>query len=117
MPWADAQLLLEHWEETPAVHETNAILAEALTSWARKRRPMTAQEHRNSLEQRWRSGQAMSPKQMVEAMGGAGMTIGKDGIARHAGGRAFPSDPLERPPGWRPHPGMPKRPAQKNPTA
>jgi hypothetical protein len=46
------------------------MLAQVYTTWRPDAAPMSADEHRASLEARWGAG-VMNVKQMYEAMGGA----------------------------------------------
>jgi hypothetical protein len=63
--------LCRYWGSYPPEHESLAMLLSAYTSWEpANARPMTQEEHRKSLEQRWKAG-SMNVKQMFEAMGGA----------------------------------------------
>jgi hypothetical protein len=108
MEFRHAREILEYWDECPPEHEMLALLARVYTTWEPKlKHPKTEEEvereHRASLERRWKSGQAMSAAQMVQAFGGAGkLSIGKDGVFRTADGRPVP--------GARPFPGMSESP-------
>lgn len=86
-------LVLEYWREHPPEAEMMSFFARAYTNWEpASRREMTEeqveQEHRKSLEVRWKSGQAVSPAQMVA--GGLGGKMLPDGIWRDAEGRPIP---------------------------
>lgn len=80
---------LAYWRRHPPVHELLSMLAQAFTTWRPEGKPMTTEEHRASLEARWKAG-AMNVKQMFEAMGGS--LVGIKG-------------PLKNPPGIGPFPG------------
>lgn len=72
--------LFTYWASCPPEHETLALLARVYTTWEpANARPQTPEEHRASLEARWRSGAAMNVKQMFEAMGGAISVDGSTG--------------------------------------
>jgi len=75
MRFRDARRILDYWRDAPPESEMLAFLAQCYTTWEpASRREMTEQEviaeHRASLERRWKSGQALNPKQLLEAMGG-----------------------------------------------
>lgn len=75
MTFRDARLILDLWRDAPPEAEMLSLLAACYTSWEPySRASMTEQEviaeHRLSLERRWKSGQALNPKQLYEAMGG-----------------------------------------------
>lgn len=74
------------------------MLARVYTTWRPDEGPMTPEQHRASLEARWRGG-AMNVKQMFEAMGGA--------LALTARGTGVPLPPSAKPPGIGPFPGRP----------
>lgn len=87
----------------PPEGEMMAFFARAYTSWEPPSRMNLTEEevereHRASLERRWNSGQAMSPKQILEAFGGGRVGIDSDGIFRDAQGNPIP--------GSHPFPGM-----------
>lgn len=102
MPLPDVLALCEYWSENPPEHELGALFARVFTTWKPGgNRPMTPEEHRASLEERWNSGQALSPKQMFEAWGGS---------LRYAGPAApQPADPADLP-GIGRFPGAPPKP-------
>lgn len=71
MPLPDALKLMGYWRSHPPVHELLAMLARAYTTWEpADAAPMTEEQHRASLEARWRSGQAISPQQLFEMWSG-----------------------------------------------
>jgi hypothetical protein len=75
MTLPEALDLFDYWDECPPENEMLAMLARVYTTWQPKSaKTKTAEqiqdEHRKSLEARWKGG-AMNPKQMFEAMGGA----------------------------------------------
>jgi hypothetical protein len=83
--------LFDYWEQAPPENEMLAMLATVYTTWKPgSSKPLTPEQHLASLEERWRSGAAMSPKQMFEAMGGKGGAIGADGVMRPFGGAEIP---------------------------
>jgi len=88
MTFRQVRGFLDYWEQSPPENETLATLAQAFTTWRPGgNRPMTHEEHMASLEWRWKTGQAMSPKQMVESFGAGGrVSIGYDGVFRDANG-------------------------------
>ena len=106
MTFLDARILFDHWLEVPPENEMLARLAQAYTTWRPQRadrRKLTEEEIQEenfrSVQERWRTGQSMSPKQMIEAFGGAGaVNVGKDGVFRSATGQAIP--------GVKPFPGV-----------
>lgn len=99
MPFRHAREILTYWQSFPPENEMLVVLAQVYTTWRPQNvQPMTEEEHRQSLERRWGSGQAMSPKQMLEAFGGGNVSIGRDGVFRGADGRQLP--------GSHPFPGM-----------
>jgi len=103
MTFLDARALFEYWLESPPEHELVAVLARVYTTWRPQRAVSLTEEEAQaenlrSVEERWRTGQAMSPKQMVEAFGGGKVAIGFDGVYRNANGMPIP--------GVRPFPGM-----------
>ncbi len=69
MTLPDALEILDYWCESPPEHEMLAMFARVYTTWRGTDKPMTPEEHRASLEARWKAGM-MSPKQMLEAFGG-----------------------------------------------
>jgi hypothetical protein len=94
MTFPEAVELLEYWQECPPEHEFLALFARVYTSWEPKSvASMTEEEvqaaNLRQIEKRWASGQALSPKQMMDAFGGARVGIGSDGVFRGADGRAL----------------------------
>jgi hypothetical protein len=62
--------LCEYWADRPPEHESLAMLLDAQTDWEPKsRQVLSVEDHRASLERRWKAG-AMNIKQMWEATGG-----------------------------------------------
>lgn len=71
MTLSQARQIFKYWESSPPEHELIALLVRAYTNWEpANAREMTAEEHRASLEARWKGG-AMNPQQMLEATGGS----------------------------------------------
>lgn len=71
MRFRDARRLFEYWQDSPLENEMLAMFAKIYTTWKPQTGRVSAEEdHRKSLEDRWKAG-AMNPKQMFEAMGGA----------------------------------------------
>jgi hypothetical protein len=72
--------LSKYWADHPPEHEILGMLAQAFTSWEPKSSLiMTVEEHRESLEARWKSGVAMNVKQLFEATGGLLSLDGRQG--------------------------------------
>ncbi len=70
MTLPEALELIDYWREFPPEHEMLSLFARVYTTWRPNAdKPMTAEEHRASLEARWKSGM-LNPKQMFEALGG-----------------------------------------------
>lgn len=95
MRYRHARDLFDYWQDCPPEHESLAILLRAQTSWEPQSvASMTEEEvqeaNRLSIEKRWATGQALSPKQMVEAFGGGSVGISSDGVYRGADGRQIP---------------------------
>jgi hypothetical protein len=100
MRYRDAHQILLYWDDYPPEGEMLAMLAGIYTTWEPASRQKLTEadieaEHRKSLEFRWKTAQALSPKQMVEAFNGGALgvgavNIGYDGIFRDADGRQIP---------------------------
>lgn len=94
MTLPQAYELFDYWRNFPPEHEILAMLARVYTSWEPENaRPMTPEEHRASLEARWKAG-AMNVKQIFEATGGVISLNGQKG--------KIPANP----PGIGPFPGI-----------
>jgi hypothetical protein len=72
MTLPQAHELLEYWQDQPPAHELLAMLAKS-AGW-QFGKPPTEEDHRRSLELRWKMG-AMNVKQMLEAMGGRQISV------------------------------------------
>jgi len=88
----------KYWERFPPEHELGTMFARVFTTWRPESdEPTSMAEHMASLERRWKSGAAMSPRQIYEAMGGnAALTMTGATPARW---------PEGKPPGIGPFPG------------
>ena len=109
MTFPEALDLFEYWQEVPPENELLAILVRAQTNWepgsvSSMTEDQAQEANRQAVERRWASGQALSPKQLLEAFGGGKVGIGSDGVYRSADGRPIP--------GVHRHPGM--LPAESN---
>ena len=69
MTLPEVQELFDYWSEAPPEHELVALAVSAYTTWKPSETIRNAEEHRASLERRWKAG-AMNAKQLLEAMGG-----------------------------------------------
>ncbi len=70
MTLPQAEEILGYWRNSPPEHEMLAMFARVYTTWEpADAKPMTPEEHRKSLEDRWKAG-AMNPAQLFKAMGG-----------------------------------------------
>jgi hypothetical protein len=71
MTLPEALELFEYWQSSPPEHEMLAMFARTYTTWKPQAERLPPEdEHRRSLEERWKAG-AMNPKQLFESMGGA----------------------------------------------
>jgi hypothetical protein len=77
MTLSQARRIFRYWESSPPEHEMLALLAGAYTTWKpANARGMTPEQHRASLEARWKAG-AMNVRQLFEATGG-GLRLSPD---------------------------------------
>ena len=56
--------LFDYWREHPPEHELAAIFARVFTTWKPAEKELTPDEHRQSLEDRWKGG-AMNPAELL----------------------------------------------------
>lgn len=72
MTLPEALELFQYWQDFPPEHEIMAMFARVYTTWKPQSTQLSPEEEqRKSIEDRWKSGAAMNPKQLYEAMGGA----------------------------------------------
>lgn len=48
--------LFDYWREHPPEHELAAIFARVFTTWKPAERELSPEEHKRSLEERWKAG-------------------------------------------------------------